>query len=60
MSFPYDHQKNNLKQKILIVLLLLLVGVYMGIVVGVFNEPEEEPEGIIVRFIVFFKQIVLI
>lgn len=58
-----DPRPNSRNVKITIIILLFLIGLYMGLIGffdgGFFNEPEE-PEGIFVRFILFFKQSSLI
>ncbi len=54
MTEPFPERPNPMRAKLFIVILIFLIAVYMGIVIGLFEEPEE-PEGIFVRFILFFK-----
>lgn len=60
MSHPFDEPVNTKRGKLYLLLLLFFIAIYIAFVIDFFNEPEEQPEGIIVRFIVFFKQFVLI
>jgi len=59
MTDSFPERPNSIRAKLMIVILLFIVGLYMGIVLGLFEE-SEEPEGIFVRFILFFKQSILL
>lgn len=59
MSNDHPKKPSNLRIKIIILTLIFLIAVYMGMVLQLFKEPEEEV-GMIVRFILFFKQNMLI
>lgn len=61
MSDDNSSKPSILRLKIIILLIIFLISVYMGMIWGLFNQPEEPEEvGIIVRFILFFKQNMLI
>ena len=60
MTNPFDEPVNTNRLKFTIVILLILIILWMVSVAYFFSEPEEPQQGIIVRFIVFFKQFVLI
>jgi len=61
MSDDDSSKPSILRLKIIIILIIFLISVYMGMIWGLFNQPEEPEEvGIIVRFILFFKQNMLI
>lgn len=60
MPDRFNQNTDTKRSKIMIIILLFLIGLYMSIVVGLFNEPSQEPEGIIVRLILFIKQNMLI
>lgn len=61
MSDDHSRKPSILRLKIIIMLIIFLISVYMGMIWGLFNQPEEPEEvGIIVRFILFFKQNMLI
>jgi len=54
-----NHQHNDPRLGMIIVIMIVLLLLYAIITFGFFEEPEE-PEGIFVRLILFFKQIMLI
>jgi len=56
-DFP---KRNSRSISISILIVVILSVLYMVLVVGIFTEEPEEPEGIIVRFILFIKQNMLI
>lgn len=59
MSDPFSKKPDPRKIVILIFLLIGAIGFFTLRIFGFFDEPEEL-EGIIVRFILFFKQSTLI
>ena len=56
---PFPERPNSKKLGILIILLVIIMALWVLSISDFFEEPEE-PEGIIVRFILFFKQNTLI
>jgi len=54
MTDEFTQRPSTTRAKIFILILIFIIALYMGVVLGIFEEPEE-PEGIIVRFILFFK-----
>ena len=60
MTNPSDEPINTGRGKTYLILLLFFIVLYIVFVIDFFNRPVEEPEGIIVRFILFFKQSILI
>jgi len=57
MTDPEEQQGNTRIGMIILIMVVLLV---LYVVMVFFDEKEEEPEGIFVRFILFFKQSILI
>jgi len=53
-----EEQQGNTRIGMIILIMVVLLVLYVVIVF--FDEKEEEPEGIFVRFILFFKQSSLI
>ncbi len=57
MTDPEEQQGSTRLGMIILIMVVLLV---LYVVMVFFDEKEEEPEGIFVRFILFFKQNMLI
>jgi len=57
MTDPEEQQGSARLGFIILIMVVLLV---LYVVMVFFDEKEEEPEGIFVRFILFFKQSILI
>jgi len=56
---PYPERPNTKRLGMIIILLLTVSALWLFSVTGFFDEPVE-PEGIFVRFILFFKQSTLL
>jgi len=59
MDDDYPEKPNIKRLGILTILLLFVIAFYSLNILGFFDEPEE-PEGIFVKLILFFKQNTLI
>jgi len=59
MEDDVPERPNTKRLVILTILLLFVIAFYSLNILGFFDEPEE-PEGIFVKFILFFKQNTLI
>lgn len=60
MTDRFSEENYSKRMKAVVIVLLILTILYMITVMGLFMEPKNEPEGIFVRFILFFKQSMLL
>lgn len=58
--FTDNSPPNSKNITLLIFVLVLTTTIWVVVNFGIFDESEEEPLGMIVRFILFFKQSMLI
>lgn len=55
-----DEPPNSGRLRFIIIILVITMALWFTVNVGIFDDPKEEVEGIVVRFILIFKQSMLI